>query len=183
MAFWLFIHRHGSTAFSPVLQEILRTRSYVCMFCHATYAFQNESTPYSCLNVKELLARSKRGIWSLSDCNWTRTQNHVVRKRTIWPNWPSIVVKQAVRPYLVIRAWMFFSVLLISSLWVGYALTVVSSKFHLAYILKDTCTRVENLHITRSWPSKIVRGSKSAFFWKTFPLASFVRRLHQGRKI
>ena len=30
----------------------------VC-FCHVTYAFQSESTLYSCLNVKELLARSR----------------------------------------------------------------------------------------------------------------------------
>ena len=50
--------------------------------CHVTYAFQSESTLYSCLNVKELLARSRREIWRLSDCNWTRTQNHLVRKRT-----------------------------------------------------------------------------------------------------
>ena len=44
----------------------------VC-FYHVTYAFQSESTLYSCLNVKELLARSRREIWNLSDCNWTRT--------------------------------------------------------------------------------------------------------------
>ena len=31
----------------------------VC-FYHVTYAFQSESTLYSCLNVKELLARSRR---------------------------------------------------------------------------------------------------------------------------
>ena len=36
--------------------------------CHVTYAFQSESTLYSCLNVKELLARSRREIWNLSDC-------------------------------------------------------------------------------------------------------------------
>ena len=29
---------------------------------HVTYAFQSESTLYSCLNVKELLARSRRVI-------------------------------------------------------------------------------------------------------------------------
>ena len=51
--------------------------------CHVTYAFQNEATLYSCLNVKELLTRSRRQIWRLSDCNWTRTQNHLVRKRTL----------------------------------------------------------------------------------------------------
>ena len=50
---------------------------------YATYAFQSESTLYNCLNVKELLARSRHQIWSLSDCNWTRTQNHLVRKRRL----------------------------------------------------------------------------------------------------
>ena len=43
------------------------------------YAFQSESIFYSCLNDKELLALSRREIWSLSDCNWTRIQNHLVR--------------------------------------------------------------------------------------------------------
>ena len=51
--------------------------------CHLTYAFQSESTLYSCLNVKELLARSRREIWRWSDCNWTRSQNHLVLKRTL----------------------------------------------------------------------------------------------------
>ena len=41
------------------------------------YAFQSESTLYSCLNVKELLAWNRPKIWSLSDCNWTQTQNHL----------------------------------------------------------------------------------------------------------
>ena len=36
-----------------------------------------------CLNVKELLARSWRHIWSLSDSNGTRTHNHLFRKRTL----------------------------------------------------------------------------------------------------
>ena len=30
--------------------------------CHVTYAFQSESTLYSCLNVKELFARSRHEI-------------------------------------------------------------------------------------------------------------------------
>ena len=51
--------------------------------CHLTYAFQSESTLYSCLNVKELFAWSKREIWSLSECNWTRNQNHLVCKQTL----------------------------------------------------------------------------------------------------
>ena len=53
----------------------------VCSY-HVTHAFQSESALYSCLNVKELLARCRCEIWSLSDCNWTRTHNHLV-----WPVW------------------------------------------------------------------------------------------------
>ena len=30
--------------------------------CHVTYAFESESTLYSCLNVKELLARSSQAL-------------------------------------------------------------------------------------------------------------------------
>ena len=51
--------------------------------CHVTYPFRSESTPYSCLNVKELLARSSYEIWSLSYCNGIRTQNHLVH-RPVW---------------------------------------------------------------------------------------------------
>ena len=51
--------------------------------CHVMYAFQSESTLYSWLNVKELLARSRHKIWSLSDSNWTWTHNHLVCKRTL----------------------------------------------------------------------------------------------------
>ena len=49
---------------------------------HITYAFQGESTLHSCLNVNELLVWSRSQIWSLRACNWTRTQNHLVLKRT-----------------------------------------------------------------------------------------------------
>ena len=50
------------------------------------YAYQNESTLYCCLKVEEHLARGRHKIWSLSNCNWTQTQKHLVRKRnsTIW---------------------------------------------------------------------------------------------------
>ena len=54
----------------------------VCYY-HVTYEFQSESKLYICLNVKELLAWNRRDIWSWSDCNWTRTHNHLVRKRTL----------------------------------------------------------------------------------------------------
>ena len=46
--------------------------------CHVTYAFHSESTFYSFLKVKEL----RREIWRLSNCNWTRTEKNLVRKRT-----------------------------------------------------------------------------------------------------
>ena len=36
-----------------------------------------------CLNVKELLARSRRHISTLTDSNGTRTHNHLVHKRTL----------------------------------------------------------------------------------------------------
>ena len=46
-----------------------------------------ESTLYSYLNVKELLAWNRQDIWSLGDWNQTRTLNHLVCKRTlIWLN-------------------------------------------------------------------------------------------------
>ena len=54
----------------------------VCSY-HVTYMFQSESTLYSCLNVNELLSRSRQGIWSFSDCNRTQTPNHLVHKRTL----------------------------------------------------------------------------------------------------
>ena len=49
----------------------------VCSY-HVTYEFQSESTLYSCLNVKELLARNRCYIWNLSDCNETWTHNHLI---------------------------------------------------------------------------------------------------------
>ena len=66
-----------------VLWVLICTVHLTVWFYHATYAFHSESTLYSCLNVKELLVWSRREIWSLSDCNWTQTQNHLVHKRTL----------------------------------------------------------------------------------------------------
>ena len=64
---------------SRVMGTYIMVHSTLCS-CHITYVFQRESTLYSSMNVKELLARNKRKIWSLSDCNWTRIYNHLVRK-------------------------------------------------------------------------------------------------------
>ena len=65
-------------------QNIIKTRSKmtVCSY-QVTYAFQSESTLYSCLNVKDLLAWNRHKIRSLSDCTWTQTHNHLVHKRTL----------------------------------------------------------------------------------------------------
>ena len=51
-------------------------------YYHVTYAFQSKCILYSCLNLKELLVRNRRDIWSLSDSNGIRTHNHLVCKRT-----------------------------------------------------------------------------------------------------
>ena len=47
-----------------------------------SYVFHSESTLYSCLNVKELLAQNTHNIWSLSDCNRIGTHNHLAHKQT-----------------------------------------------------------------------------------------------------
>ena len=61
-------------------EEILFSKLKTVCSYHVRYAFQSECTHYSCMNVKELLARSMRRIWRLNDCNWTRTHNHLVHK-------------------------------------------------------------------------------------------------------
>ena len=53
------------------------------MFLSCHVRISEWTTLNSCLNIKEPLARSRRKIWSLSDCNWTQTQNPIVRKRTL----------------------------------------------------------------------------------------------------
>ena len=46
---------------------------WLYLFVMSLTRFQSESTLYSCMNVKEILAWSRRKIWNLSDCNWNRT--------------------------------------------------------------------------------------------------------------
>ena len=57
---------------------ILAVYSYRVM-----YTFRSESTLCSCLNVNELLAQNRYGIWSLSGCNRTQIHNHLVCKRKL----------------------------------------------------------------------------------------------------
>ena len=47
------------------------------------YGFHSESTLYSWLNVKELLAPTANEIRSLSECNCTGTQDHLAGKQTL----------------------------------------------------------------------------------------------------
>ena len=64
------------------IETYQRDHLTVC-YCHATHEFQIESTLYRCLNVKELLTRTRGDIWSLSDSNRIGTHSHLVRKRTL----------------------------------------------------------------------------------------------------
>ena len=66
-----------------VLWVLICTVHLIVCFDHVTYEFESESTLYSCLNVKKLLARSRRHIWRLSECNGTRTNKHLVHKRKL----------------------------------------------------------------------------------------------------
>ena len=56
--------------------------STVCYY-HAMHVFQSESTLYSFLNVKELLAQNRRDLWILIDSNGIQTHNPLARKRTL----------------------------------------------------------------------------------------------------
>ena len=84
-------------------------------YYHVTYAFQSESTVYSCLNIKELLAQNRRGISSLSDSNRIRTHNHLVHNETLNQlakldnNWAVLWVL-ALNIYL--NGWVFVSKLI-----------------------------------------------------------------------
>ena len=90
-----------------------------CRFLSCTYAFQSESTLCSCMNVKELLARSRCEIWRWSDCNCTRTQNHLVLKGTL-----NHLAKLGAE-YLFVR---YFEYLFVRSIWL-YALVMSRTRF------------------------------------------------------
>ena len=54
----------------------------VCSY-QVTYVFKSDFTLHFYLNVKQLLSQNRRDIWSLNDCNGTRTENHLVLKQTL----------------------------------------------------------------------------------------------------
>ena len=80
--FCLFIQRKCIKMGNKDSVYVTKQHFTVCSY-HVTYMFQSESTLYVCLNVKELLTLNRHKIWSLSDCNWTRTHNHLVHKQTL----------------------------------------------------------------------------------------------------
>ena len=47
-------------------------RLTVCSY-HVKHEFRSEFTPCICMNIKKLLTRNRRDIWSLSDCNGFQT--------------------------------------------------------------------------------------------------------------
>ena len=78
------MHGWDEMVLDNICQKWKVCKSTVCS-CHVTYVFQSESTLYSCLNIKELFARSRREIGRWIDCNWTRTENHLVLKSNTQP--------------------------------------------------------------------------------------------------
>ena len=57
--------------------------SWLYVIIMSRTSFRVNSHSIVCMNIKELRARSRRHIWSLSDSNEIRTHNHLVRKRTL----------------------------------------------------------------------------------------------------
>ena len=82
-----------------ILSLITYNPDYLFTVCcyHATYMFDSEPTLCSCVNVKEVLVRNRRDVWSLSGSRGIRTHNHLVGKQTLnhldqlWVNgWVSV---------------------------------------------------------------------------------------------
>ena len=133
----------------------------VCSY-HVTYAFQSESTLYSCLNVKEPLARSRHKIWSWSECNWTRTHNHLVDKRT--PNHLAKLAKLA--KWLSVPLWTkwLWVPVQLQSLWT--VLKKISWSW-LTLLFKEWEWNIQTIGQSLNW------GFKNAFI-KMRPLGSFI---------
>ena len=85
----------------PYLDGMETLKSLTVYSYHVTYAFQSEATLYSCLDVKELLARSRREIWRLKDCNWTPPHNNLVHKRTL----NQLAKLASLAKWLIVRLW------------------------------------------------------------------------------
>ena len=65
------------TTFVPFEYKFdLSSTRFHCSVCswRATYAFQSESTLYSCLNINEINAQNRQDIWRLSGCKSLKLQ-------------------------------------------------------------------------------------------------------------
>ena len=83
------------TLYKTFLAEFFQQICKVCVFLSSNV---HVSEWIHTLNIKELLTRNRRDIWRLTDCNGTRTHNHLVRKGTI-----NHLVKWSVLP----NGWVF----------------------------------------------------------------------------
>ena len=57
--------------------------AFDCMFLSCQVRLSEWIHTFYLREFNELFAGDRRQIWSLSDCNCTRTQNHLVRKQTL----------------------------------------------------------------------------------------------------
>ena len=64
-------------------KKLWESSKILTVYYHVTFAFQSESSLYSCLNVKELLAGNRCDSWHLNDSNGIQTHNHLVCKWTL----------------------------------------------------------------------------------------------------
>ena len=94
------------------------------MFLLCYVRIQSESTLYSCLNVKEILVRSRREIWSLGDCNWAGKKPHLVNKRTL-NHLVKLAKMASLAKWLSVRLWTIW-------LWVPVQLQSIKQKINVA---------------------------------------------------
>ena len=79
-AIWPNCANYWAVLWVPVCMVHLTVCSY-----HVTCTFRSESTLYTSLNIKGLLAQNKCYIWGSSDCSVTLTHKHLLRKGTLSP--------------------------------------------------------------------------------------------------
>ena len=104
-----------------VFWVLICTVYFTVCSCHVTSVFQSESTLYSCMNVKEFLARSRLEIWRWSDCYWSQTQKHLALKQTLnhlakLARWSNCVLRTCLYNAF---DWMFLSCHLRVSEWIN----------------------------------------------------------------
>ena len=80
---WLYFNKTWTIFYLNCLEAFSnKNKPKLYLVIKSCTSFRVNPHPIFCLNVKELLARSRRHIWSLIDSNLIRTHNHLVRKWT-----------------------------------------------------------------------------------------------------